>query len=186
MSEKWEMDAETPSSYFAVEAQRGREFVIRLPNGADVLKALQQFALDKNIRFAKVHSAFMGGLQPTKFLVWTPDTRDTNNWHNETEITINNISMLLGLSGQISPRPVKGGNGKTEPFAALHFVTGGSWNCPTIGGHMNDGTIVKGVLACYITEILGIDVLYPGDWRPDGYACPYANEYPENWYQEVK
>jgi len=182
MPEKWEMDAETPSSYFAVEATRGREFVLRLPNGADVLLALRQFALDKNIRFAKVNAAFMGGLQPTKFLVWTPDTRDITNWHNETEMTIDNISMLLALSGQIGPRPVKGGNGEIEPFAALHFVTGGSWNCPTIGGHMNDGTIVKGVLACYITEILGIDVLYPSNWRPVG----FADEYPENWYQEVK
>jgi predicted DNA-binding protein with PD1-like motif len=182
MPEKWEMDAESPSSYFAVEAKRGREFVLRLPNGADVLLALRQFAVDKNIRFAKVNAAFMGGLQPSKFLVWTPDTRDITNWHNETELTIDNISMLLALSGQIGPRPVKGGHGETEPFAALHFVTGGSWNCPTIGGHMNDGTIVKGVLACYITEILGIDVLYPSNWRPVG----FADEYPENWYQEIK
>ena len=182
MPEKWEMDASSPSDYFSVEATRGREFIIRLTNGADVFKALQQFAKDKNIRFAKVHAAFMGGMQPTKFLVWTPDTKNPENWHNETEITIDNISMLLGLGGQISPRPVKGGNGEEEPFPALHFVTGGSWNCPTIGGHMNEGTIVKGVLECYITEILGIDVLYPSNWRPVG----FADEFPENWYKEVK
>jgi predicted DNA-binding protein with PD1-like motif len=182
MPEKWEMDASSPSAYFQVEAKRGREFIIRLTTGADVFLALQQFAKDNNIRFAKIHAAFMGGLQPTKFLVWTPDTRDPDNWHNETEMTIDNLSMLLSMGGQISPRPVKGGTGEEEPFAAIHFVTGGSWNCPTIGGHMNEGTIVKGVLECYITEILGLEVLYPSNWRPVG----FADEYPENWYQEVK
>ena len=34
----------------------------------------------------------------------------------------------------------------------------------------------------FITEILGIDVLYPEGRMID----PHAEEFPENWYQEVK
>ncbi len=182
MSEPWEMDATSPNAYFDIEVERGREFILRLTTGADIFKAIQQFAIDKGIRFAKIHAAFMGGLQPAKFLVWAPDTRDPENWHNESEYTLDNLSMLLALGGMIHPRPKIGGEpGEEEPFPAIHFVTGGSWNAPTIGGHMNEGTIVKGVVELYITEIKGIEVVYPQDWlsgkRPD--------LFPENWYKNV-
>lgn len=182
MPDTWEMDATKPTDYFVVEAKRGREFIIRLTTGADVFLAIQKFAADHNIRFAKIHTAFMGGLQPVKFLVWTPDTRDPDNWHNETEMTMENLSMILAMGGMIHPRPVKGGNGEEEPFPAIHFVTGGAWNCPTVGGHLNIGSIVKGVLEVFITEIEGIEVLFPSGWRPVG----FADEFPENWYKEIK
>ena len=52
----------TPDEYHAVECQRGREFIIRLTTGADVFLAVQKFAIDQKIRFAKIHAAFMGGL----------------------------------------------------------------------------------------------------------------------------
>ena len=177
---KWELDASHPLEYHAVEARRGREFIIRMTTGADVFLAIQQFAKDHNIRFAKIHTAFMGGLQPAKFLVWTPDTKNPENWHNETAMTIRNLSMILSMSGIIHPRPVKGGG--EEPFPAIHFVTGGAWDVPTIGGHLLDGSIVKGVIEFFITEILGIDVLYPEGKMID----PHAEEFPENWYQEIK
>lgn len=182
MPDSWEMDAISPTAYHVVEAKRGREFIIRLTTGADVFKAIQQFAIDHNIRFAKINSVFMGGLQPTKFLVWTPDSRDPSNWHNETEMTLDNLSMVLSMSGMIHPRPVKGGNGEEEPFPAIHFVTGGGWNVPTIGGHLNEGSLVKGVLEIFITEIEGIEVMFPSGWRPVG----FADEFPENWYKEIK
>lgn len=177
--DKWEMDSVQPDEYHIVEAKRGREFILRLTTGADVFLALQKFAKDEKIRFAKIHAAFMGGFQPARFLVWSPDTRDPNNWHNESPVTIQNLSMLLSLGGIIHPRPVKGGG--EEPFPAIHFVIGGAWNVPTIGGHMLDGTIVKGVVEVFITEILGIDVLFPSGQMID----PHADEFPENWYKEV-
>ena len=177
---EWELDATQPGEYHQVEAQRGREFIIRMTTGADVFLALQQFAKDHDIRFAKIHAAFMGGLQPAKFLVWTPDTKNLDNWHNETAMTIQNLSMILSMSGIIHPRPVKGGG--EEPFPAVHFVTGGAWDVPTIGGHLLQGSIVKGVIEFFVTEILGIDVLYPEDKPID----PHAEEFPENWYQEVE
>ena len=62
MTEIWERDAETPDEYHSVEAIRGREFIIRLTTGADVFLAIQKFAIDNNIEFAKIHAAFMGGL----------------------------------------------------------------------------------------------------------------------------
>lgn len=183
MSAPWEMDATSPEAYFDVEVQRGREFILRLTTGADVWKAIQQFAIDKGIRFAKIHTAFMGGLQPACFLVWAPDSQNPDNWHNECEYRLDNLSMLLALGGMIHPRPKIGGQpGEEEPFPAIHFVTGGSWNAPIVGGHLNPGTIVKGVVELFITEIKGIEVQYPPDWlagiRPD--------LYPENWYYEIK
>ena len=141
---------------------------------------VQQVAKDHDIRFAKIHAAFMGGLQPARFLVWTPDTKNLGNWHNETAMTIQNLSMVLSMSGIIHPRPVKGGG--EEPFPAIHFVTGGAWDVPTIGGHLLDGSIVKGVVEVFVTEIVGIDVLYPEGAMID----PHAEEFPENWYKAVK
>jgi predicted DNA-binding protein with PD1-like motif len=181
MTEKvdWQRDAATPTEYHCVEAKPGREFIIRMTTGADVWLAIQQFAKDQGIRFARIHTVFMGGLQPARFLVWTPDTRDRNNWHNESDVTIQNLSMLLAMSGIIHPRVKKG---VEEPFPAIHFVTGGAWDVPAVGGHLLDGSIVKGVVEVFITELLGIDVLYP----EGTHFSEHAEEFPENWYQEVK
>ena len=179
MKDTWEMEATTPTDYHVVEARRGREFILRLTTGADVWLATQKFAQDHNIRFAKIHAAFMGGLQPTRFLMWAPDTKDPQNWHNESESTIQNLSMILSMSGIIHPRFKRG---KEEPFPAIHFVIGGAWDVPTTGGHLLEGSIVKGVCEVFITEILGIDVLYPQGKAPD----PHAEEFPENWYKEAR
>src|SRR6056297_742414 len=116
-----------------VEPDRGREFILRLTTGADVFLAIKKFAEDNSIRFARIHTAFMGGLQPAKFLVWAPDTSDPDNWHNEEPVTMHNLSMILSMSGIIHPRPVEGGG--EEPFPAIHFVTGGGWDVNTKGGH---------------------------------------------------
>ena len=180
MAHKWEIDAGHPGEYHAVQPKRGREFILRLTTGADVFKAIQAFAQDHDIGFAKIHAAFMGGLQPAKFLVWAPDTRDPNNWHNEEPVTVHNLSMVLAMSGIIHPRPLKGGG--SEPFPAIHFVCGGSWNAPTVGGHLLEGSIVKGVVEIFITEITGIEVIYPEAEMPD----PHAEQFPENWYREIK
>jgi predicted DNA-binding protein with PD1-like motif len=177
MKENWELDASKPTEYHLVEAKRGREFILRLTTGADVYLAIQQFAKDHDIRFAKIHCAFMGGLQPAKFLMWSPDTADPSNWHNESKATIANQSMILSMSGVIHPRIMKG---VEEPFPAIHFVTGGAWDVPTIGGHLEEGTIVKGVCEVFITEILGIDVLLPSDYDPASDTAP------ESWYKEIK
>ncbi len=119
----------------------------------------------------------MGGLQPARFLMWSPDTSDPSNWHNESKATISNQSMILSMSGVIHPRIMRG---EEEPFPAIHFVTGGAWDVPTIGGHLEEGTIVKGVCEVFITEILGIDVLLPSDYDPESDVAP------ESWYKETE
>jgi hypothetical protein len=53
---------------------------------------------------------------------------------------------------------------------------------PTIGGHLVEGTIVKGVCQFFVTELLDIDVLYPRGEAPN----PHAAQFPENWYRSVK
>jgi predicted DNA-binding protein with PD1-like motif len=176
MKYKWEKDAASPDDYNVVQCQRGREFILRLTTGADAYLAIQKFAQDHDIQFAKVHAAFMGGFQPAKYLMWTPDTNDPDNWHNETAATVDNLSMVLSLSGIIHLRP--NNNGDLEPFPAMHYVLGGGWDVPTAGGHLVEGTIVKGVLAVFITEITGIEVILPSHDRDQ--------QAPENWYKETE
>jgi predicted DNA-binding protein with PD1-like motif len=178
MPYEWELDAQSPDEYHFVEAKRGREFIIRLTTGADVFSAIQKFAMDNNIEFAKIHACFMGGLQPAKYLMWAHDARDPENWHYESTATVGNLSMICAMGGIIHPRPGK--DGKPEPFPAIHFVAGGAWDCPTFGGHLEQGSIVKGVLECFITEITGIENLAPVDRVYDD------DEYPENWYKSIK
>lgn len=175
----WEKDATHPAEYHVVEGRRGREFILRLTTGSDVFVALQQFAKDHDVRFAKIHAAFMGGLQPARFLIWAPDTADRDNWHNEEPRVVHNLTMVLSMSGIIHPRPVKGGG--DEPFPAIHFVVGGAWDAPTVGGHLVEGSIVKGVLEIFITEITGIEVIHPQEEVID----PHAEQFPENWYEET-
>jgi len=178
MTETWELDARTPDDYHFVEAERGREFIIRLTTGADVFAAIQKFAIDQKIEFAKIHACFMGGLQPAKYLKWVPDSTDPENWHREDVATVTNLSMICAMGGIIHPRP--GPDGKPEPFPAIHFVAGGAWDCPTFGGHLEQGSLVKGVLECFITEIKGIENLAP---KVRVYE---DDEYPENWYRTIK
>lgn len=173
MDRSWLSDAEHPRSYHSVDYRPGREFILRMTTGSDAWLAIQQFAVDHNIRFAKLHAAFMGGFQPLRFLVWAPDARDAENWHHEAAMEIQNLSMILSLGGIIH---VRERDGVEEPFPAIHFVAGGAWDVPTIGGHLIEGSIVKGVFQLFVTELVGIDVLY-GPTHDDGF--------PENWYRKV-
>ena len=125
MNEKWTRHAHTPREYHSVEYKPGREFILRMTTGADAWLAIQQFAIDNNIRFAKIHAALMGDLQPARFLVWAPDSKNPNNWHYEAPMKVQNLSMILALGGIIHLREV---DGKEEPFPAIHSVTGGTWD----------------------------------------------------------
>jgi hypothetical protein len=120
----------------------------------------------------------MGALQPAKYLMWAPDHKEPDNWHREAVATVENLNMICAMGGVIHPRP--GADGKPEPFPAIHFVSGGAWDCPTFGGHLEKGSLVKGVLECFITEILGIENLPPKE------RVYEDDEYPENWYKEIK
>ena len=176
MKDPWERDAQQPTEYHSVECERGREFIIRLTTGADVYKAIQQFAKDKNIKFGKIHAAFMGGFSPAKMYYWCPDPRDPENWHNESIASYDNLSMLISMSGMIHTRLV---NGEPEPFPAIHYVVGGAWDVPTVGGHLAEGTKVKGCVEVFITEMLGIEELLPSDYDPEKDGAP------EEWYKEI-
>ena len=174
MTDAWLNDAQTPRDYHSVKVRPAREFILRMTTGADAWLAIQQFAIDHEIRFAKLHAAFMGALQPARFMVWAPDTADPENWHHEEPMEIQNLNMILSLGGIIHPRQV---HGKEEVFPAIHFVTGGAWNVPTVGGHLMPGSIVKGVFELFITEVEGIDVIY---------GPVFGENFPENWYREIE
>ncbi len=177
MRDPWERDAANPAEYHSVECRRGREFIVRMTTGADVYKAIQRFAEDEGIRFGKVHAAFMGGFSPAKMYMWCPDPHDPGNWHNESCASFENLSMLVGMSGMIHTRLV---DGEPEPFPAIHYVIGGAWDVPTVGGHLAEGTTVKGVVEVFVTEVLGIEELLPSGYDTETDGAP------EEWYREVK
>jgi predicted DNA-binding protein with PD1-like motif len=177
MKDSWEKDATHPAEYHSVECKRGREFILRLTTGADVYLAIQKFAKDQEISFGKIHAAFMGGFSPAKIYFWSPDPRDSENWHNESSASFNNLSMLISMSGMIHTRIEEG---KPVPFPAIHYVIGGAWDVPTVGGHLVEGTIVKGVVEVFITEILEIEAILPSNYDPE------TDTAPEEWYRETK
>jgi len=177
MKDPWERDAAHPAEYHSVECRRGREFILRMTTGADVYTAIQRFAKDEGIRFGKIHAAFMGGFSPAKMYMWCPDPHDPSNWHNESAASFENLSMLISMSGMIHTRLV---DGEPEPFPAIHYVIGGAWDVPTVGGHLAEGTTVKGVVEVFITEILGIEELLPSGYDPAKDGAP------EEWYKEIK
>lgn len=107
--------------------------------------------------------------------MWVPDTENAENWHMERIASFENLSMVLGMSGMIHTRLE---DGKPTPFPAIHYVIGGAWNVPTVGGHLSRGTIVKGVIECFVTEILGIEELLPTGYDPQTDGAP------EEWYRE--
>lgn len=176
MNNKWEEEAAVATDYHSVEVKRGREFILRLTTGADIFLAIQKFAIERNIEFAKIHTAFMGAFQPTKYLVWIPDINDLKNWQCETTATCEKLSGILALGGIIHPRI--NSKGIIEPFPAIHFVSGGAWDCPVFGGHLEVGTLVKGVFECFITEITGIKNLVPSNDIK-------GEKYPRNWYEKI-
>ena len=159
--------------YKAVQCTRGREWILRISTGQDVYDGIQQFAKDNNIRFAQIHTAFMGGFEPARMLIWTPDSTDPDNWHHETPMDIQNLTMLLSMGGFIHLRENE--EGKEEPFPAIHYIVGAAWNAPIWGGHLVQGTIAKGNMEVFITEILGIDPIMEDNVNIGA---------PENWYIE--
>ncbi len=162
-------------TYRSVRCTRGREWIVRIPTGEDVYQSFVQFAKDHEIKFARIHTAFMGGFEPARMLVWTPDSTDPENWHHETGMEIQNLTMLLSMSGFIHLK--KNENGVVEPFPAIHYVIGAAWNAPIGGGHLLPGTISKGNLEVFVTEILGIDSLHEDQVNVHA---------PENWYYEIE
>lgn len=173
----WQKPAKKLDDYFFCEMKRGREFLIRLTTGADPVLAIQKFAKEQHVHFGKIHATFMGAFKPCKYLIWTPDTTDISNWHNESVATNNNLSMLCSIGGMISMRPTYSG-GK-EPFVAMHFVAGGAWDTHTFGGHLVEGTKIAGCMQVFITELTGIEVLDPVDEYNEAYT------YPENFYKSL-
>ena len=176
MSNKFPKGDTMKPSYQSVEFYEGRKWICRIKSGEDVYKAIQQFAKDQGIHYARVHCAIMGGFEPAKFEVWVPDIHNPENWHAESDMVVHNLSMILSMSGIIHVR--KGEDGQLEPFPAIHLVLGGGWNVQTAGGHLLPGTIAKGNLEFFITELIGIEAVIPPE-EMDSVA-------PESWYVEVK
>lgn len=181
----WQRPAQDIGDYHACETTNGRQFIVRMNAGADPLVALANFAKKENIRFARIHTACHGSLQPTKYYTWIPGYKDANrydqdldNWNVEGAAVNHNIMMLCAVSGMISTRP--DGKGGEEPFIAMHFINGGAWDSPVFGGHMLEGTRIKGCMQVFVTELLDIEKLVPVNTMGDDY------KYPGNFYVNTK
>ncbi|MDR1731543.1 MAG: DNA-binding protein [Synergistaceae bacterium] len=174
---EWQQDAKFPAQYHCCEARRGREFIVRMTTGADPVLAIENFAKEQHIRFGKVHATFMDAFQPCKYFIWAPDYNDPDNWHREAVCVNHNLSMLGAIGGMIGQRPTKSGG--EEPFVAMHFVAGGAWDTVTFSGHMVEGTVIKGCMQVFVTELLDIEALPPVDVFEEGYT------FPENFYRNV-
>ena len=87
--------------------------------------------------------------------------------------------MLISIGGMIGQKT--GADGKEEPFCAIHFVAGGGWNVPqAFGGHLVEGTKVKGCMQCFVTELLDIERQEPVDVYNE------SDTFPENFYVNSK
>ena len=60
--------------------------------------------MDNHVEFARIHTAFMGGFEPARMLIWAPDTNDSTNWHHEEPMDVQNLTMLLSMGGLIHIR----------------------------------------------------------------------------------
>ena len=167
MSEKrWFEEDVGSGGYLTVEGKTGREFILRIGSGTDLYEVVKQFTKDKKIKVAKIHAAFMGGLQPAKFHMYSPDTVDPDNWANESETTEEKFSMTVSMSGIIQ------WDGVNEPVVKIHFVNAGKWDVQPFGGHLSPGSIVHGLFNVFVTELLGLEVI--------------PREGVEDWFKEVK
>ena len=163
---RWFEETTGPEGYLAVEGRTGREFILRIASGTDIYKAIKQFAKDKKIKVAKIHAAFMGGLQPAKFHMYAPDTVDPDNWANESETSEEKFSMVVSMSGIIQY------DGISEPTVKIHFVNAGKWDVQPFGGHLSPGSIVKGLFNVFVTELSGLELVH--------------REGVEDWFKEVR
>jgi predicted DNA-binding protein with PD1-like motif len=156
---KWWEDDPTSEGFYAVEAKTGREFILRIQSGADVVPTIQKFAKKHNIKVAKIHAAYMGAFHPAKFSMYIPVvegegvTKKVVDFKTAPSIE-ENLNQVLSMSGIIQPNP-RGG----DPVVKIHFITGGAWDVPTTGGHLYPGSIAWGLIHVFITELLGLELI---------------------------
>lgn len=175
---EWQRPSDEIDDFLSCEFSVGRQFMVRLTDGADPVIALANFAKKKNIRFANVHNCSHGTMNPTRYNIWIYDYNDPEHWNLEGPAVNNNNTMLCALSGMISMRP--DGKGGEEPFAAVHFVSGGCWDSGTICGHLLEGSRVRGTWQVVVSEVLGVEQLNPNDFMGPDY------KFPPNWFRELK
>lgn len=181
---EWWDDEVPPEGYYQVEPKRGREFILKICNGQDVLDVVQRFAVKNNITIARIHTAYMGAFKPQVYLKYVPHPEridpesaskyledvEGKRWMQEIPVTTDNLGMILSLNGFIVPKAPG-----EPPEVKIHFLTGASWDSELTGGHMEPGTKVSGEFCCFVTELTGLDIIWA-----DGQKFAY-----EHWFKEI-
>jgi predicted DNA-binding protein with PD1-like motif len=151
---------EATTNYSVICGGRGREFILSLGPRADVVKTLKKFGKEHNIGVAKIHAFNRGSLYPTRLEIWTPDTtvHPTDREKSPTVFTesyahISNPAMGLALNGIMFKHPKE-----DEHRVLAHVIVGASWDVPTIGGHLLEGSLCTGGIEVIVTEITGVEV----------------------------
>jgi predicted DNA-binding protein with PD1-like motif len=156
---QWWEDDPTSEGFYAVEAKTGREFILRIQSGAFVVPTIQKFAKKYNIKVAKIHAAYMGCFKPAKYSMYIPVVEGEGPTKKVVDIKTaptveENINQVLSMSGVIQPNP-RG----DDPIVKIHFVTGGSWDVPTTGGHLYPESKAWGLIHVFVTELLGLELI---------------------------
>ncbi|WP_457741843.1 PPC domain-containing DNA-binding protein [Thermococcus sp.] len=120
-----------------MEFTPGRVFLLRVPEGEDLVAFVNRFAEKRSIKTAIVKG--IGSLRNPVVGYYSEETKSYKR------IELFGIFELLSLLGNVSLRDGR-------PFAHLH-VTLGNANGDVFGGHLIEGEVF--VTELYIQELLG-------------------------------
>ena len=124
-----------------MEFKPGRIFLLRVPEGEDLLEFVNRFAQEKGIKTAIVKG--IGSLRNPVVGYYSEEIK------NYKRIELLGTFEMLTLLGNVSLKDGK-------PFAHLH-VTLGNANGDVFGGHLMKGEVF--VAELYVQELLGEPLL---------------------------
>ena len=120
-----------------MEYEKGRSFLLRIPENEDFIKYVSEFAKKKEIKTAVVSA--IRSLKRAKLGYFNI------GWGRYEEFSVDGLHELIIATGNISLK-----NG--EPFPHIHALLG-DHDGKTVGGHLIEGEVF--VAEVYIEELKG-------------------------------
>jgi predicted DNA-binding protein with PD1-like motif len=120
-----------------MEYEKGRIFLLRIPENEEFIKYLSKFAERKDIKMAVVSA--IGSLKRAKLGYFNI------GWGRYEEFSVEGLHELIIATGNISLKDGK-------PFPHIHALLG-EHDGSTIGGHLIEGDVF--VAEVYIEELKG-------------------------------
>jgi len=120
-----------------VEYEKGRIFLLRVPEGEELVEYIKKFAEKKGIKMAVISA--IGSLKRAKLGYFNI------GWGRYEVFTATGIHELIAATGNISLKDGK-------PFPHIHALLG-EHDGSTVGGHLIEGDVF--VAEVYIEELKG-------------------------------